>query len=524
MERRFFTPSDKVEVGRHQSYRHSIEGKYAFERYQGGDGGAEKLAAYKNVTKELQAIIAECISSGKELRVQGSSWSLSKVGLAKDRLLNSKMLRLLRFSLPQEVVSPQYQGDHGKLRFLECGESISVINQMLFREKLSLKASGSNNGQTLAGALSTGTHGGAFDFGAIPDFVVGLHLVTGPSKSVYLQRKSAPVVLKSFADSIGATFEEDDDLFNSALVSFGCFGIIQGVMIETRDLFLLHATRFFHPYDDGLKKAISTLDFSGIDLSKSKMPASAPKDRPYHFQVFFNPNEKLPPERASVLMMFEDDWDKWKDSYVPPEWDEGEAGPGAAALEVVGAIYDNLPSVLTPLILPILNGQISDQLKAYYHPALIKDLFRGEKIEGKLLVSGTCVPMSRALEAQQIAFDTYKNFDTLLPVIISSRFIKGTKALLGFTKFDHNCTIEVDTINTPKSREFLNLVRRNLEQAGIPFTLHWGKIESFLTPTRLQNIYGGDLTRWRQSRDKLLENDDVKKLFTNDFMTRVGLA
>ncbi len=524
MERRFFTPSDKVEVGRHRSYEHKAEGKYFFKKYQGGDGAVEKLAAYKEVTKELQAIIAECIASGKELRAQGSSWSLSKVGLAKDRHINTKMLRLLRFDLPQQVISPDYQRDHTKLRFVECGESISVINQMLFREKLSLKASGSNNGQTLAGALSTGTHGGAFDFGAIPDFVVGLHIVVGPSKSVYLQRGSDPVVKKSFADSLDAEFEENDDLFDSALVSFGCFGIIQGIMIETRDLFVLHATRFFHPHNQGLKNAISNLDFSGIDMTLSSMPASAPTDRPYHFQVFFNPNEDDPSKQASVLMGFEDDWDNWKDNYDPPEWDDGEAGPGASALEMVGVLYDNLPSILDPIVLPFLNDQIADQLSPYYHVALIKDLFRGEKIEGKVLVSGTCVPMDRALEAQQIAFDTYKNFGTLLPLIISSRFIKGTKALLGFTKFDHSVTIECDTINTPKALEFLNLFRQNLEQAGIPFTLHWGKIESFLTPARLENIYGDNLTRWLQSRDTLLENDDVKKLFTNDFMTRVGLA
>ncbi len=526
MQRRFFVTSDrrKPEKGRHLSYIHHVEGKYAFKKYQGGDDGAQKLKAYKQITKELQEIIKEAIASGKEVRAQGSSWSLSKVGLAKDRLINTKLLRFLRFDMPKVLLSSRYRGDSTKLQFVECGESISAINQMLFKQGLSLKTSGSNNGQTLAGALSTGTHGSAFGFGAVPDFVVGLHLVVGPSKHVYLQRATAPVVKKRFADSLGATFEEDDELFNAALVSFGSFGIIQGVLIETRELFALHATRFFHPFNAGLKAAIESLDFSGIDFSKSLMPPSVPKDRPHHFQVYFNPNERMPPKRAAVLMMFEDDWERHRDGYVRPEWDDGDAGPTASGLEIVGALFSHLPKVLTEALLPGLNSQVDDQLEPFYHLGTIRDLFRGEKVVGKLLVSGTAVPRERALEALNIAFKTYDDFPRILPVIISSRFIKGTQALLGFTKFRENCTVEIDTINTPESRRLLNQVRKNFAAADIPFTVHWGKIESFLTARRLEKIYEGNLQAWLRSREHLLENAETQRVFTNAFMTRLGLA
>lgn len=524
MRRRYFVPSEEFEVGRHRSYKHKVEGKYTFKKYQGSSSGSAKLEAYKGLTKELQAIIGECIESNKEVRIQGSSWSLSKIGLAADRLIRSKMLRLLRFSLPKSMISSQYGGDHAKLRFFECGESIKVVNQVLFQDRLSLKASGSNNGQTLGGALSTGTHGGAFNFGAVQEFVVGLHIVVGPSKHVYLQRQSAPVIRKKFADALGATFIEDDELFNAALVSFGSFGIIQGILIETRDLFILHSTRFFHSFNSGLKTAMSSLDFSGIDFSRSELPASVPRGRPYHLQVYFNPNENIPPKRAALLVMFEDEWDKWSDTYTRPEWDAGDAGPAAAALEIIAAIYENIPSPLSKLVLPLLNSQISDQLHPYYRMGTIRDLFGGEKVEGKLLVSGAAVPMSCILEALDIAFKAYKEFDTILPVIISTRFVKGTQALLGFTKFEQNCTLEIDTISTAKALKYLNVVRNRLEQAGIPFTLHWGKLESYLTPKRLRNMYGDALDRWISSRKTLLENEDVQKIFTNDFMTRLGLA
>ena len=189
---------------------------------------------------------------------------------------------------------------------------IAAVNEYLYGERLSLKASGSNSGQSLAGVISTGTHGSAFKFGATQDFVVGLHLVVGPNKHVYLQSASNPVVNQSFTDKFNATLVSNDDLFYSALVSFGSFGIIHGIMVETRDRFLLRSIRRFEPLGTGLWKAIGGLDFSGINLP-------LPESKLYHFEVFFNPNAGTPPNEAIVMLMFEEDWH----DYTPPVWNAG---------------------------------------------------------------------------------------------------------------------------------------------------------------------------------------------------------
>ena len=75
-------------------------------------------------------------------------------------------------------------------------------------------------------------------------------------------------------------------------------------MIETRELFPLNAVRFRHPYDATLKAAIAACDPTRVAL-----PAEAnavPRDKPYHFEIFFNPNEGTPPDEAIVLIMYED--------------------------------------------------------------------------------------------------------------------------------------------------------------------------------------------------------------------------
>ena len=498
-------------VGRHLSYKQKIEGYYNFR--VSNPPMNERVEEYNRVTKELQSIIAHAVQTGKSLRAMGSSWSLSKVGVTEHELINTKNLSLA-FRLADKHISPAYTGNRrARLRFLESGTSIDTINRYLFQHKLSLKASGSNNGQTLVGAVSTNTHGSAFKFGATPDFVVGIHLITGPSKHVYLQRASYPVVKESFAKKLGAELKNDDMLFNAALVSFGSFGIIHGMMIEPRERFLLHASRSFRKFNPALRSAISTLNFSGLDLPK-------PASKLYHFQVTFNPNEGTPPKEAAVYLMFEG---PWTDQYEPPAWDDGGAGPGASGLEIIGGLFEKVPSPLHKFVKSLLNEQVRGHLATYEITGTFIDLFRGEKTQGPAFASGIGVPLSRSLDALSVAFDTYANFGAVLPVLFTMRFVKGTKALLGFTKFEPTCVLEIDGINTKKMREYANAVWNNLEQAGIPFTMHWGKLNSFLTKARVKQMYGENVNKWIESRETLL-SPDVGKVFTNDFLKSVGLA
>jgi hypothetical protein len=83
----------------------------------------------------------------------------------------------------------------------------------------------------------------------------------------------------------------------------------------------------------------------------------------------------------------------------------------------------------------------------------------------------------------------------------------------------------MDAVNTPETRAFYNEVWNKIDAAGIPFTLHWGKYNAFLTPERVRNRYGGEaVDQWLAARETLLENAAVRQVFNNDFMARLGLA
>ncbi len=519
-ERRFFRPKPRV-IGRHESFDQALEGEYAFRVDQRQQSAFD---TYNAVTKELQEIIAECVRDNKSLRARGSLWSLSTAAVTGGRLLDTKTLRIA-FNLPRDQIDQNYPGDFAKLRFVECGNSIAALNSALFADRLSLKASGSNNGQTIAGALSTGTHGGAFDFGAISEMVVGLHIVTGPNKHVYLQRGSSPVVKKSFADALGAEFKsDDDDLFNAALISFGSFGVIHGIMIEARDLFLLNAVRFRRPYDDTLKAALKAGSPAGLALPNTidgQPTAGIPTNSPYHFEVFYNPNEGTPPDDAIMVLMYDE---PWTPAYEPPVWGSDEAGMGASGLEIMGLLLDMIPQPLDQLTVGSLNDQVADEFSPYYKKAAIRDLFRGEKVQGKTMACGVAVPAERCVEALDVCFKVYKDEGDVLPLILSHRFVKGTQATLGFTSFPKTAVLEIDSLNMDSTRAYLHKVWNALDAAGIPFTLHWGKFNMHLNAQQVRNRYGASVDDWIAAREDLLENADVRQVFTNDFIKNLGLA
>jgi hypothetical protein len=53
----------------------------------------------------------------------------------------------------------------------------------------------------------------------MPDYVVGMHLVVGPDRDVWIERASYPVLSDALVEVLGAQLIRDVTLFNSALVS-----------------------------------------------------------------------------------------------------------------------------------------------------------------------------------------------------------------------------------------------------------------------------------------------------------------
>ena len=268
---------------KHENFTHDLVPNTSFKLRN--PKGPSRRNRYHRTTKNLQWLIKNAIDNDTKLRAMGSGWSFTKVGVTEGGLIDTAALNF-SFPLTQKYVSHAYPKTPEDLYFLQCGTIIYEINNRLAAKNppRSIKASGASNGQTIAGALSTGTHGAAFDVGAIQDFVVGLHLVTGPDTHIWLERASHPIASSAFVDWLDAEVIRDDALFEAALVSFGSFGFIHGVMIETEPIFLLEEHRVGDiPYGATLQQAMTTLDVSGLNL-----PGGGPNKELYHFEILFN--------------------------------------------------------------------------------------------------------------------------------------------------------------------------------------------------------------------------------------------
>ncbi|MDM0116733.1 D-arabinono-1,4-lactone oxidase [Variovorax sp. J22R133] len=106
---------------------------------------------------------------------------------------------------------------------------------------------GGSRGQSLAGAINTGTHGATVDLPPIPDLVRALHLVANGGQQWWIERRNKPVTNEAAMRDLMARgvldpcleLRYDDHLFNACLVAMGQAGIVYSMIIEAVPLHML---------------------------------------------------------------------------------------------------------------------------------------------------------------------------------------------------------------------------------------------------------------------------------------------
>jgi L-gulono-1,4-lactone dehydrogenase len=115
-----------------------------------------------------------------------------------------------------------------------AGTPLKELNAALERLGLSLHNMGDIAEQTLAGAISTGTHGTGGTAAGLAAQVVGLQLVTGTG------------------ELLTASPEENADLLDVARVGLGALGVITTITFRVEPLFVLEAVEEPFGWDEGL--------------------------------------------------------------------------------------------------------------------------------------------------------------------------------------------------------------------------------------------------------------------------------
>lgn len=478
------------------------------------------LDRYNDCTQEIQALLKDSLDNHERFRAYGSAWSLSNVAHQSDRMLFNARLNIKKEITTDQLHNPTtHQAEN--LFLFQCGNTVKEISEFLLKRKKSLKACGASNGQTIAGAISTGVHGAAIDAGSIQDAVVGLHLIIGTdaNSNVYLERETRPALHDDFAKSINAQVIRNDRLFNAALVSLGSFGVIHGVVIEVEDAYLLK--RYVKKINkaDAMQLA-TTLDFANAAFKiQDEVQADGTGSRPYHYKLYINPytNEDFVTEIIYKK--------PYRSDYPNP------------VPVIQKAIFRDLPTWIA-VFAAKFKGVIPAIIKA-----LSKEVFPAvdDEIEGTLgeifwdtqqssaaFGTGFGLDIANAARALDLFTKLMKEKGPI-PGILSMRFVKASAATLAFTRFPTTCVLEVDGVpwqgnaNMITLDDFLTEVIKAFKAAGIDFTLHWGKNAPWSFPNLVDTMYGGLDDEWKDVRSTLLSKQ-MADLFSNDFLTTVKLA
>lgn len=516
----------------HQNYSQPLDEDLSFDMVLDDPSfqSLDQFSQYKKCTANFQWIIKYALENQLNIRAMGSGWSFSKVAVSEDAIINTKRLRH-KFALGKENFHPDFLNAGNKpenFRFLQCGNTIIQINEYLEKQSQpakSLMVSGGSNGQTIVGAFSTGTHGAAVFKGALPEIVVGMHVITDPDRHIYIEKASRRITSDAFHQKLGAEIFIDDDLFNSILVGFGSFGIIHGVLVEVEDKFLLEQKMQRVPFDDAMTEAVTNMDFSKIQ-HHLKYKWNDPQRHLYHFELAVNPHdfafndpEKGVYMRSMFKVAYREDYKRIEQATSGFTYGDDTLGLIQSVLDQVQASVGFLNRILVPKIVNSLFGL------AYSRPedlvGTIGETFTNTRFRGKVFSAAICLDVKDVVKAINMCLKI--NETVKLAGILAFRFVKGNDATLAFTRFKHSVVMELDGADAAVNHQYYQLVLESLEAAHIPYSIHWGKLNRIVDKNRLNYIYGNELIqKWKKQRSRVMTKE-VQQLFNNEFMQQCGL-
>jgi len=209
----------------------------------------EPLRYYKPSTLEELAYIVRYASENKfKVKAVGSGHSFSSVLQTTDFLINCHSMNNV-IDLEKDILKSEEELEKSDCRVkhlahVENGIRIRDLNDYLDSINLALINMGAYDAQTIAGVISTSTHGTGITLGPIADYVVTIILVGEFGKIYRIEPKNGITdTIKYKLRYTGSILIQDDDYFNAVLVNMGCMGIIYSVIMRVTDRFFLEEKR-----------------------------------------------------------------------------------------------------------------------------------------------------------------------------------------------------------------------------------------------------------------------------------------
>ena len=207
--------------------------------------GATERWYLPDALPDLVNVVQQATAESKELRPLGSGWAFEDLAYSPQRVVNlDRLCKRLTYVTDSALTAERRSRlDTEVPVHVEAGIKIATLNAMLDGAGLGLPTLGGANGQSLAGAISTGTHGGDIDQPPLADLVLAMHVVGVNGQEFWVERASEPLTddtpLAAALTCPSARIVRDDEIFNALLVSVGRFGVIYSYVVRTVKAFRL---------------------------------------------------------------------------------------------------------------------------------------------------------------------------------------------------------------------------------------------------------------------------------------------
>lgn len=401
---------------------------------------------------ELAEAVSAAAAAGRKVGVAGSGHSFTEAALTAGTMLDVGAL--------SGVIDADRSSGLVKVG---AGTVLAELNEELSRLGLAMENLGDIDRQTLAGAVSTGTHGTGAKLANISSQIVGMEL--------------------ALADGSVRELDGDGDLLRAARVGIGALGAIASVTLRCVPAFTLHRVDTRRPRDEVLASFQEAADANE------------------HFELFTFPyadsalvlernrTDGPPRPRGKVAAFLND--------VVLENWALG-------ALSAAGKALPRANPALSRFAAAVASGSVatdrSDRIFANERRVRFTEMEYG-------------VPREHGPEAAQRVIDWVR--DNRYPVFfpIEMRVTAADDALISPSHERDTAYIAVHQYRGMEWRPYFEAVESIMnEYGGRP---HWGK-RHFQTAATLPERY----PRWADflaARDEL----DPNRVFTNEYAERV---
>jgi L-gulono-1,4-lactone dehydrogenase len=444
-----------------------------------GNQSIEPLRIYRPAALEdVREIVRTAERDGATVRAVGSGHSWSDVALTTGYLLRTD-----RLNAPLEITDNMVR--------VEAGMRLRELNRHLDDNGLALSNMGGYDAQTVAGVMSTATHGSGIEFGPIADAIRSIDLVASGGRVIRIEREDGPT------DAFEGELRKDDDVFNAVAVGMGCMGVIYAAAIAVEPEYWLTEVR----------------ELSNWTRERARIPEAVRTNR--HYEVYLN----LYGEHRCIACRRNRTTDhrrKRASDRLRRHW-WIELASRSKVLPFLGNIVlDALPES-APRRTDQLLGFLADN--EYTGPSYkvlnigAANLLPAYSSELAVPIDSYAEAIDRLIEVAARHRDLGRVYHTGL---VALRFVKASRAYMSMMHGRDTMMIElIQATDTEGGFELLGAYEDALyEIGGRP---HWGQVNTLAGP--LPRMYP-EFDRWLAVHDEL----NATGVFDSPFSKRVGIS